>query len=176
MKSQYSCVYGISSATPDIQIAKSHRIYVLGKKCRIYWFLYISLYKRYWVPNISRFDKEKPNSHINVYHGIYAAAGVRLATIFYLPEHHLLLSYSTWKAGYGHWTWNIFACLEGSIYKAWLTLLVGLISRWTRHQPPFVAPSAISLVSNVPSTQVTFPWAPHAQWPWSRNRKALGRN
>ena len=123
MTSQYSCVYGMSSATPGIEEGKAHRtsgkgfsfLITVGKEGRIYWFLVARMVKTYRIPNIPRYSAADLESHVKLYLSKNVAAGIQFKSIYdnKLSCHYTALE----EATYEHWTWNQFACLGDSIHK-----------------------------------------------------------
>ncbi|KAL7272110.1 hypothetical protein RUND412_005105 [Rhizina undulata] len=65
MFSEYSCIFGVSTATGDLKAGSADTIYndkfsfltATGVSARLYWFLFVKMDKKYCAPNIPRFTE-----------------------------------------------------------------------------------------------------------------------
>lgn len=128
MKSEYSCVYGVSKITLSEEKEIIHRVFgkgyslffVFGKKDLIFWFLFSRMESAYHWSNIPRFSRDDLEAHIKPYLEKNVAPGVKFNSIYQsrVSCHYAPIE----EATYEHWTWNQFACLGDSIHKVTVTL------------------------------------------------------
>ncbi|PLB46161.1 FAD/NAD(P)-binding domain-containing protein [Aspergillus steynii IBT 23096] len=123
MTSEYSCVFGISTATPGLAPGTSHRTYadgfsflnVIGKHGRVFWFLFIKLDRRYPASNIPRFRKEDIQDDVAPFMEKAITADVPFSAIY--DKAIVTTRLSLEEASYRHWTKGRFACIGDSAHK-----------------------------------------------------------
>ncbi|KAF9888782.1 hypothetical protein FE257_008358 [Aspergillus nanangensis] len=123
MISDYSCVFGISTATPGLTPGDLHRtlmkdrslLVIIGKNGRVFWFFFSKMDRRYTMETLPRFTTDDLEKHVVNYLDASVAANVPFAAIYnnavskaYVPLE---------EAFYQTWTFDRFACIGDSIHK-----------------------------------------------------------
>ncbi|KAJ5775469.1 uncharacterized protein N7511_000480 [Penicillium nucicola] len=123
MSSEYSCVFGISTATPGLVPGQSHRTFadgystlvVVGKEGRVFWFLFTKMDRVYSASEIPRFDKEDLGEHINKHAHVSITDSVTLSAVYQnvVSKNFLALE----EAFYTRWCIDRFVCIGDSAHK-----------------------------------------------------------
>jgi hypothetical protein len=123
MSSEYSCVFGISTATPGLLPGQSHRTFaddystltVVGKEGRVFWFLFTKMDHTYSASEIPRLDKEDIEKHISKYAHIPITDNVTLSAVYQnvVSKNFLALE----EAFYKYWCIDRFICIGDSAHK-----------------------------------------------------------
>ncbi|KAI9929711.1 hypothetical protein MW887_001187 [Aspergillus wentii] len=123
MKSEYSCVFGISNATPGLKPGESHRSFgdgfssliIIGKEGRVFWFLFTRLEQTYSMSTLPRFTPDDLKQNIASHLDKYVAAGVPFAAVY---KNAITTTYVPLEeAFYKYWTVDKFVCIGDSIHK-----------------------------------------------------------
>ncbi|OQD88432.1 hypothetical protein PENANT_c004G10399 [Penicillium antarcticum] len=123
MSSEYSCVFGISTATPGLQPGQSHRTFaddystltVVGKEGRVFWFLFTKMNRVYSASEIPRLDKEDIGQHMNKYAHVPITDSVTLSAVYQNVVSRNFLALE--EAFYTHWCMDRFVCIGDSAHK-----------------------------------------------------------
>ncbi|KAL4890998.1 hypothetical protein BDV59DRAFT_209334 [Aspergillus ambiguus] len=123
MISEYSCVFGISTATGNLKPGDMHRTYskdfstltIVGKNGRVFWFFFAKMDRKYTIENVPRFTSEDREKHIAQYLHISISSDVTFRDIYknvistaYVPLE---------EAFYKHWVVDRMVCIGDSIHK-----------------------------------------------------------
>ncbi|KAL5359148.1 hypothetical protein BJX96DRAFT_164240 [Aspergillus floccosus] len=123
MISEYSCVFGISTATEGLKAGDMHRTFckdfstltIVGKNDRVFWFFFAKMDRKYTLGNIPRFTPEDQKQHTSKYLHINITSDVLFRDVYdnvvstaYVPLE---------EAFYKHWTWDRMVCIGDSIHK-----------------------------------------------------------
>lgn len=123
MSSEYSCLFGISTATPGLAPGESHRTFadgystltIVGKEGRVFWFLFAKMDKVYSTSDIPRLDKEDMEKHVGKYLHVPITDTVPLSAIYENVVSKSFLALE--EAFYTHWCSDRFVCIGDSIHK-----------------------------------------------------------
>ncbi|PWY96454.1 monooxygenase [Aspergillus sclerotioniger CBS 115572] len=123
MIKEYSCVFGISTTPPGIEVGQGHRtmakdyafVIMSGKKGRLYWFLFAKMDKRYSGPERVQFTPEDMEAHAARYLDKPAAGKVPFSAIYERAEHKSYLPLE--EACFKHWSKGRFVCIGDSVHK-----------------------------------------------------------
>ncbi|KAJ6010818.1 hypothetical protein N7451_002230 [Penicillium sp. IBT 35674x] len=123
MSSEYSCVFGISTATPGLVPGECHRTYgqdyssltIVGKNGRVFWFLFTKLDRVYTGSEIPRFSEENMDSLLAQYSDKPITDTVPFSAIH---QHTVTKSFLALEEAF-HTTWCMdrFVCIGDSAHK-----------------------------------------------------------
>ncbi|KAL4959585.1 FAD-dependent oxidoreductase [Aspergillus stella-maris] len=107
MVSEYSCVFGISTATPGLVPGTSHRTFgqgwsfltIIGREGRVYWFFFKKFDRKYAALEIPRFDQTRVDQYVAPYLAI-------TNTLLPLEE-----------ACFQRWAVDRWTCIGDSVHK-----------------------------------------------------------
>ncbi|KAJ5759561.1 hypothetical protein N7520_006717 [Penicillium odoratum] len=123
MTSEYSCIFGISTATPGLETGVMHRTYgkdyssltIIGKNGRVFWFLFTKLDRVYSSTEIPRFSKEDMEKQLTQYSDKPISDTVPFSAVHknVVTKSFLALE----EACYTQWCMNRFVCIGDSAHK-----------------------------------------------------------
>ncbi|PLB44192.1 FAD/NAD(P)-binding domain-containing protein [Aspergillus steynii IBT 23096] len=123
MKAEYSCVFGISSATPGLTPGHVHRSFaknasfllVVGKHGRVFWFLYTKMSQTFQGSSIPRFTSEDLDQTVSLHLEKYVGPGVPFASVY---KNVIVKAYAPLEeAFFEYWTYDRFVCIGDSVHK-----------------------------------------------------------
>ncbi|KAL4902288.1 hypothetical protein BDW74DRAFT_180789 [Aspergillus multicolor] len=123
MVSQYSCVFGISAATPGLIAGTGHRTFgegwsfltIVGKESRVYWFVFQKLDQKYPASRIPRFDQAMVDQYVQPYLQQPISDSVPFAEVYKRAITRTLLPLE--EACYKRWAIDRWACIGDSVHK-----------------------------------------------------------
>ncbi|EKV12627.1 Monooxygenase, FAD-binding [Penicillium digitatum] len=123
MSSEYSCVFGISTATPGLDPKDIHRTYgkgwsfltIAGKGNKSYWFLYKKMDRIYYGSDIPRFNKADIDEHVAPYLDRPVSGSVNFSELYKRSTFRTFVALE--EANFNHWCIDRFACVGDSIHK-----------------------------------------------------------
>lgn len=124
MRSEYSCLFGISSAVPGLHAGDGHFTYakgystltVVGKDDRVFWFLFTKMDQSYDADHIPLFSEEDLKRHVARYGHVPITDTVRLSAVYERIQAGSLLALE--EAFAPVWTVDRIACVGDAIHKA----------------------------------------------------------
>ncbi|KAL2064309.1 hypothetical protein VTL71DRAFT_4803 [Oculimacula yallundae] len=122
---EYSCLYGISSATPGIEKADLHRAYSRDLACLTiggiddtYWFLYKRLDKKYFAPDIPRFTQADADAQAAEHMDFVIGGTDGKVTFGDMWKRKKVGGLQSMDEGHNeHWTFGRIACVGDAVHK-----------------------------------------------------------
>jgi 2-polyprenyl-6-methoxyphenol hydroxylase-like FAD-dependent oxidoreductase len=122
VSAEYSCLFGISSATQHITDGDVHVNYkvdistmIIGSKGRVFWFIFKRLDKVYTMPNIPRYTKLDAETFASQHHNRPITPDVCFGDIWEKRTSYTLVA--TEEAQLKRWSWGRIACIGDSAHK-----------------------------------------------------------
>lgn len=122
VSAEYSCLFGISSATQHITDGDVHVNYkvdistmIIGSKGRVFWFIFKRLDKVYTMPSIPRYTKLDAEMFASQYHNKPITPDVCFGDIWEKRTSYTLVA--TEEAQLKRWSWGRITCIGDSAHK-----------------------------------------------------------
>ncbi|KAL2802302.1 hypothetical protein BJX63DRAFT_415332 [Aspergillus granulosus] len=123
MTSEYSCVFGISTATSGLNPGTFHRTFatgysfmiIVGKEGRVFWFLFARFGRQYTMDDLPRFNQEDMESHIAKYLKLNIAGTIPFSAVYANAVSKSFVPLE--EAFYEHWSSGRSVCIGDSIHK-----------------------------------------------------------
>ncbi|KAJ5643353.1 uncharacterized protein N7484_005860 [Penicillium longicatenatum] len=123
MSSEYSCVFGISTATPGLLPGECHRTYgkdyssltIVGKNGRVFWFLFTKLDKVYKGSEIPRYSEEDMEKQLAQYSNKPITDKVPFSSVLQNTVTKSFLALE--EAYHTKWCMDRFVCIGDSAHK-----------------------------------------------------------
>ncbi|PYH98720.1 putative monooxygenase [Aspergillus ellipticus CBS 707.79] len=120
---EYSCIFGISTTPPGINVGDGHRtmgqdyafVIMSGRKGRLYWFLFIKLDQQHLGSHSIRYTADDLEAHAARYLDKPAAGKVTFGEIYKTAVHKSFFPLE--EACYKYWTKGRFVCIGDSVHK-----------------------------------------------------------
>ncbi|OGM48097.1 monooxygenase [Aspergillus bombycis] len=123
MTSEYSCVFGISTAVKGLTPGSGHRTFgkdfsfltLVGKEGRVYWFFFTKMDRVYSASEIPRFHQSSIDEHVAPYLQRPIRDTVPFAAVYERAITRTFLALE--EAEYKHWAIDRWVCIGDSAHK-----------------------------------------------------------
>ncbi|RDW72366.1 FAD-dependent oxidoreductase [Aspergillus mulundensis] len=123
MVSEYSCVFGISAATPGLVPGTSHRTFgrdwsfltIIGRAGRVYWFFFKKFDRKYSATEIPRLDQTMVDQYVAPYLKKPISSTVPFEKVYTRAMSKTLLALE--EACFKHWAIDRWVCIGDSAHK-----------------------------------------------------------